>query len=145
VFVKYKKTSGFTLIELMIAIVIVGVLAAIALPAYQDYIKKSRRAEAAAVLTEAAQRLEVFYSQNGRYCAASDCAAIAAVFQTTIPAGGTAYYNVGASAVGTKSYTLNAVPAGGMTGDECGTLTITQTGQTSVSGGTLGSAACWRR
>lgn len=140
-----KTSSGFTLIELMIAIVIIGVLAAIAVPTYQEYIKKSRRAEAAAVLTEAAQQLEVYYSQNGRYCDTSACANIAPVIQTTVPAGGTAYYNVGASAITATSYTLNATPVGGMAGDECGTFTITQTGQTSVSGGSLGAAACWRR
>ncbi|WP_279924016.1 type IV pilin protein [Pseudomonas sp. GD04019] len=140
-----KTSSGFTLIELMIAIVIIGVLVAIAMPIYQEYIKKSRRAEAAAVLTEAAQRLEVFYSQNGRYCDTSACASIAPVFQASIPASGTAYYNVGASAITATSYTLNAAPVGAMVGDECGTFTITQAGQTSVSGGSLGAAACWRR
>lgn len=58
---------GFSLIELMIAVALVGIVAAVAFPAYQDSINKSRRSEAVAALTEAAQRLEVFFSQNGRY------------------------------------------------------------------------------
>ena len=142
----HKKLKGFTLIELMIVVVVIGILAGIAFPAYQDSVAKSRRSEAAAVLTEAAQRLEVFFSQNGRYCAAADCAAIAPVFQTTIPASGAAYYNVGPTngSLQTRAYTLQAVPAGAMAGDACGTLTITHTGATAASGA-LGSAACWRR
>lgn len=140
----HKKLKGFTLLELMIVVVVVGILAGIAFPAYQDSVVKSRRSEAAAVLTEAAQRLEVFFSQNGRYCAASDCAAIAPVFQTTIPASGAAYYNVAPASVQTRAYTLQAVPAGAMAGDACGTLSITHTGATGASGA-LGAAACWRR
>ena len=60
----HKKLKGFTLIELMIVVVVIGILAGIAFPAYQDSVAKSRRSEAAAVLTEAAQRLEVFFSQK---------------------------------------------------------------------------------
>lgn len=142
----HNKLKGFTLIELMIVVVVIGILAGIAFPAYQESVAKSRRAEAAAVLTEAAQRLEVFFSQNGRYCAAADCQAIAAVFQTTIPASGAAYYNVAhaAGSLQTRAYSLQAVPTGAMLGDACGTLSITQTGATAATGA-LGTAACWRR
>jgi type IV pilus assembly protein PilE len=144
--VKYRVLKGFTLIELMIVVVVIGILAAIAFPSYQDSVKKSRRAEAAAVLTEAAQRLEVFFSQNGRYCATTGCAAIAPVFQTAIPATGAAYYNIGVTAgtLDLRTYTLEAVPAGSMAGDACGTLTISHTGATTASGA-LGRDACWRR
>lgn len=143
----HNKLKGFTLIELMIVVVVIGILAGIAFPAYQESVAKSRRAEAAAVLTEAAQRLEVFFSQNGRYCQAPDnCNAIAPVFQTTIPASGAAYYNVelAAGTLQTRAYTLQAIPTGAMQGDACGTLRITQTGATAATGA-LGTAACWRR
>lgn len=62
-----KKTHGFTLIELMIVVAVVGILAAIAYPSYKDYVLKSRRVDAKAALTEAAQRLEIFYARNGQY------------------------------------------------------------------------------
>lgn len=144
--VMQKKLKGFSLLELMIVVAVIGILAAIAFPAYQDSVAKSRRSEAAAVLTEAAQRLEVFFSQNGRYCAETNCAAIAPVFQTTIPAAGAAFYNVGVvdGTLDTSTFTLQAVPAGGMAADACGTLTINQAGATTATGA-LGRAACWRR
>lgn len=146
-FMNFKESSGFTLIELMITVAIIGILSAIALPAYQDSVAKSRRAEAVASLTEAAQRLEVHFSQNGSYCAIADCTSgYAAVFQTAIPSSGAAYYNIGpATAANANSFTLDATPAGAMTGDACGILSITQAGVTAATSGTLSTAECWRR
>lgn len=146
-FMNFKEGSGFTLIELMITVAIIGILSAIALPAYQDSVAKSRRAEAVASLTEAAQRLEVYFSQNGSYCAIADCSSgYAAVFQTAIPSSGAAYYNIARSgAAAANSFTLNATPAGAMAEDACGTLSITQAGVTAATGGSLSTAECWRR
>lgn len=62
-----KAQKGFTLIELMIVIAIVGILAAIALPAYQDYIVRSKVAEAMTVLAEAKTTVAEYVAANGRY------------------------------------------------------------------------------
>lgn len=61
------KQQGFTLIELMIAVVIVGILAAIAYPSYTEYVLKSNRAEGKAHLLEAMQAQERHYSQTMSY------------------------------------------------------------------------------
>lgn len=62
-----KKNSGFTLIELMIVVAIIGVIGAIAMPSYDSYMKKSRRADAKVGLSKLADKQERFYLQNNTY------------------------------------------------------------------------------
>ena len=62
-----KKDNGFTLIELMIVVAIVGVLSAIAFPSYDSYMKKGRRADAKVGLSKISDRQERFYLQNNTY------------------------------------------------------------------------------
>ena len=62
-----RKTFGFTLIELMVAVAIVGIIAAIALPSYQASVRKSNRAEAKAELTDVAQRLQRCYTLYAKF------------------------------------------------------------------------------
>ncbi len=62
-----KKTMGFTLVELMVVVAIVGIIAAIAYPNYLEQVRKARRADAKAALTEAAQKLEALYARNASY------------------------------------------------------------------------------
>ncbi len=62
-----KKQNGFTLIELMVAVAIVGILASIALPNYTEYVKRASRAEAAAALLDAANKEEQFFVDNREY------------------------------------------------------------------------------
>jgi type IV pilus assembly protein PilE len=64
---KISKALGFTLIELMIVVAVIGVLAAVAYPSYKDSVRKSRRVDAQSALTDAAQRLEAFYARNAQY------------------------------------------------------------------------------
>lgn len=140
------NVKGFTLIELMIVVAIIAILSAIALPAYNESVRKTKRAEAVSVLTEGAQRLEVFFSQNGRYCADAGCSGIADVFQVVIPTSGTPYYTIASddTALTLRTFTLTATPEGSMAGDDCGTLSINQSGLTTATG-SLGVAGCWRR
>ena len=71
-----KKQYGFTLIELMIVVAIVGVLSAIAFPSYDSYMKKSRRADAKVGLTKLADKQERFYLQNNTYTTAFTAAGL---------------------------------------------------------------------
>jgi type IV pilus assembly protein PilE len=64
------KTAGFTLVELMIVIAIIGIISAIAIPSYDSYMKKSRRADAKVALSKMADHQERYYLQNNTYSAA---------------------------------------------------------------------------
>ncbi|MFB1010186.1 MAG: type IV pilin protein, partial [Thiopseudomonas sp.] len=59
--------QGFTLIEIMIVIVILGVIAAIALPSYQDHVRRANRSEGMAFLQDVAARQERYFAQNNTY------------------------------------------------------------------------------
>jgi type IV pilus assembly protein PilE len=128
--------KGFTLIELMIVVTIVGVLTAIAFPAYTSYIAKGKRAEARATLLEASQYMERGYSALSAYTSTLPARL------TAVPSTGGRNYSVTAEASAT-GYTLTAAPTGSFASDSCGSLILTNTGQRSVTG-VLSSADCWK-
>jgi len=139
-----QLSGGFTLIELMIVVAIIAILASIAYPSYQEQVRQSRRAEAQAVLLEAAQFMERFFTVNSRYheTTGGDDVALPAALAHSPKDGGTARYNVALSAVDATSFTLQATPVGSDPG--CGVLTLNQAGVKPASG-TLGTDGCWRR
>jgi type IV pilus assembly protein PilE len=139
-----NRSTGFTLIELMIAVAIVGILASIAYPAYTEYVKRAHRAEIASLLSEQAQALERFYSQNGRYDNVPPADGKPAVTLTLSP--GNAYYAIPEGGRAAQTYTLTAVPIAGamMNGDKCGNFILESTGRISNSTN-LPSRDCWGR
>ena len=145
----FKKTRGFSLLELMITVAIVGILASIAYPSYQESVAKSRRSEAANALFTAAQALERYYSTNGRYTTTAGGSTLPAVFPTKVPENGAAYFNIASTAASANAFTLKATRAGVMLGDACGNFTVDATGDLALadkpSGSTKTVADCWRR
>ena len=143
---KQIRKNGFTLIELMVAVAIVGILAAIAIPSYQESMRKSRRADAQSALLSAANGMERYFTQNNTYCdtgtsslgavvAANTCGGAAndtgflpgAIYA---PRGETAvHYDIFVSlAPNASNYTLRATPAvgGAQVGD--GMIELVSTG-----------------
>jgi type IV pilus assembly protein PilE len=132
------SNGGFTLIEVMIVVAIIGILSAIAMPLYSQYVQNARRAEARAMLMENAQYMQRFYTQNGSYAKTLDNNAPA------LPNTANTYYDFSndTANLSTTTYTLQAVPKGTMSTDKCGTLTLTNTGVRGSS--KLTAAECWK-
>ena len=135
--------KGFTLIEVMIVVAIIGILAAIAYPSYQDSIRRSARADVQADLMELAQTSERFFTTNNRYDQTRAGVAYVLPFTQSPRAGTSVRYNIAfVSAAPGLTYVLQAVPAGTQAADTCGTLTINQLGVTTPAVGT-DNRNCW--
>lgn len=128
------RASGFTLIELVIAIAIVAILSVIAVASYNFAVVKTRRAAAEGCMMQGAQYMERYYTTKFTYVGAALPACESDVSD---------FYNVGLSAAAAKSFTIQGAPISGKQDDpKCGTLTITNTG-TKGSSGSGSVEACW--
>ena len=126
----YLPHAGFSLIELLAALAIATLLAAIALPAYQEHVRRAHRAAAQLALMEAEHHLHRYHAARLNFAGASLPDVL-----TRVPATGPAVYRL-TLAVDTSQpqrFTLTATPTGAMQGDRCGTLSVDQTGRRTIS------------
>ncbi|BCX88537.1 type IV pilus assembly protein PilE [Methylomarinovum tepidoasis] len=142
------KTKGFTLIELMIAVAIAAILAAIAYPSYLEQVRKSRRSDAIAALLKTAQVLERCYTEYNAYndtsCPAvddSDNTKLATAYTGTDEG----YYTLSATTLTATAFTLQAAPQNDQANDKCGKLTFDHIGQKGIQDAASGVtvADCW--
>lgn len=139
---KYRAQSGgFTLIELMIVVAIIGILAAIAYPSYRNNVMATHRTNAQADMMKLAQWMERKYlQQNYDY---RDGGNPPTLPQTRSPESGTKMYDLSLASVDKNSFTLQAVPEGAQSNDKCGTLTLEHTGRKEAKKGGAVVADCW--
>jgi len=119
-----NAAKGFTLIELMVVVAIVGIIAAIAIPSYTEQVHKSRRSDAVRAIGQVQLELERWRAENPSYanCAGTGCGS------GTYPAASSSdFYTIqfASPAPTATGYTITAVPKGVQTGDRCGTYTFT--------------------
>lgn len=145
-----NKSKGFTLVELMIVVAIVGIIAAFAYPSYREQVSQSRRGDCSGALVGLANAMERHYTINSTYLGAAAAGADSgapAIFPTSCPLdGGAPTYDLTITAATTAStFTVQAAPTGSQAGDRCGTFTLTNTGVKDVTGADSGVTwqECW--
>ncbi|MFW9270243.1 prepilin-type N-terminal cleavage/methylation domain-containing protein [Pseudomonas sp. D2-30] len=133
----HRSNRGFTLIEIMIVIAIIGIVITIGYPSLTEYIKKARRTEIASLLSEQAQILERHYSKNNVYSNATGLST------------GNDFYTIIPTTLTDQTFTLTAARRSGssMAADKCGDFTINNTGKRDIANAAAGVTVkdCWGR
>jgi type IV pilus assembly protein PilE len=135
------KQMGFTLIELMITVAIVGILTSVGYPSYQHHIQKAKRVEAQGALVSMATAMEQWRVENN-----NDYTGVTAatVFAAQVPTDGTGTktydLDIPAATLLATSYVLKATP---VNSDTCGILTLSSTGEKGANGTSPDTAGCW--
>lgn len=133
----FKRSSGFTLIELMIVVAIIGILAAVAVPAYSSYVIKGKRSDAMVELLKAQVAQEKYRSSHTSYGSLVDIGSSTTATYTS-PGG---YYTIAISGTpDATTYTITATPLSPFSDSTCGTFAINQSGPYYTR---YANADCW--
>jgi type IV pilus assembly protein PilE len=147
---KHHDHAGFTLIELMIAVVVLSIITAIALPSFRENIRQGHRLEAKSLLLENAQFLERFFTENNRYNFRVDGITPVTLPILASPRSGSALYVISFDTLApltADSFNLRAEPVPGRTmdGDGCGTYLLSNVGVKTNLNNTKLSRECWSK
>jgi type IV pilus assembly protein PilE len=135
-----QRRLGFTLVEVMIALVVIGLLSALAYPSYQQQVAKGRRTDAKQSLLELSQKMERFYTERGTYVGAT---LGSGGLYPQVTGGG--YYDLSITAQTLDGFTVKATPRGAQVGDACASFLYNQLGEQMVSNdASLGAVKCWQ-
>lgn len=117
----------------MITVAVIAILAAIALPSYQQHLQRARRADAQSAMVEQAQLLERYFTLNNSYTSAT----VDSTLQTRI----SSYYTLSVTGISATAYTVQAAPVAGssQSTDSCGTMTLASTGAKTPT-----TSGCWK-
>lgn len=134
-----NKQAGFTLTELMIVVVIVGILAAIGYPNYQNFVREAKRSDAHATLSHMAAQQERYFSDQNGYALSlttlgySSATAISQEGHWQVALNGTA-----------TAFTISATPANGHSDDDCATITLNSAGlKAAKNASSAAVSTCW--
>lgn len=139
-----QNVKGFTLVELLITVAIVGIMASIAIPMYSEQISKTNRKDAQGALLEFQNAMERFYAEQSPYTyrgagTNGDDTGTPEIFATETPLHATdKTYDLVITAANASTYTLSVVPKNAQSDDRCGTMTVDNTGQK-----TSDDTNCW--
>ena len=135
-----RKENGYTLIELLITVAIVGILASISIPSYNSYVMKSDRTEGKSFILEIMQRQEKFYNENNTYTTTLSDLGYAGATATSEKGHYTVTATAGADGIA-DNVVLTAEPIGSQARDtECGSFVMNSNGAKSVS---TSATTCW--